>query len=105
MNKNPNFLINVTQICIIYVNCENTRPQFNLEFGAFNIAFLIRFTYSLFQVVSQSNWLPESVTPAAGKELEKLLFLGPFLAFSVFAVKNIPLYFRLLVSLIGSRNL
>ena len=43
----------------------------------------------IFQVVSQSNWLPESVTPAAGKELEKLSFLGPFLALSVFAEDNV----------------
>ena len=42
-----------------------------------------------FQIVSQSNWLPDSVTPAAGKEVEKLSFLGPFLALSVFAEDNV----------------
>ena len=51
------------------------------------------FTNSLFQVVSQSIWLPESVTPAAGKELEKFSFLGPFLALSVFAEDNVSKIF------------
>ena len=43
------------------------------------------------QIVSQSNWLPDSVTPATGKEVEKLSFLGPFLALSVFAEDNVSL--------------
>ena len=47
----------------------------------------------IFQVVGQSNWLPESVTPAAGKELEKLSFLGPFLALSAFAEDNVSKIF------------
>ena len=58
--------------------------------GCINFYFL---KYSpIFQVVSQSNWLPESLTPAAGKELEKLSFLGPFLALSVCCLKYSPIF-------------
>ena len=35
-------------------------------------------------LVSLSNWLPDSLTPAAGAEVGNLSFLGPFLAPSVF---------------------
>lgn len=54
---------------MIEVKCSSVRPICNL-------------------IVQQSNWLPDSATPGAGKELEKLSFLGPFLALSVFAEDN-----------------
>ena len=41
------------------------------------------------QITQQSNFLPESLSQAAGMELEKLSLLGPFLALSVFAEDNV----------------
>ena len=41
------------------------------------------------QIVHQSNWLPDPVSPAHGMELEKLSFLGPFFSLSVFAEDNV----------------
>ena len=52
----------------------------------------LKFLY--LKVVRQSNWLPDSATPAAGKEVEKLSFLGPFLALSVFAEDNVSISYR-----------
>jgi len=37
------------------------------------------------------NWIPESLTQAAGIELEKLSVLGPFLGLSLFAEDNVSL--------------
>ena len=51
----------------------------------FNIVFL--------QLVKQPNWLPDPITPAAGMELEKLSFLGPFFALSVFAEDSVCNFF------------
>jgi hypothetical protein len=39
------------------------------------------------------NWIPESLTQAAGIELEKLSVLGPFLGLSLFAEDNVSLIF------------
>ena len=39
-------------------------------------------------IVQQMNWIPESLTQAAGIELEKLSVLGPFLGLSLFAEDN-----------------
>ena len=45
----------------------------------------------LLQIVEQCNWLPDPLSPAHGMELEKLSFLGPFFALSVFAEDNVSL--------------
>lgn len=39
-------------------------------------------------IVQQKNWIPESLTQAAGIELEKLSLLGPFMGLSLFAEDN-----------------
>ena len=41
------------------------------------------------QMTEEANWMPESLTQAAGAEMEKLSLLGPFLAVSVFAEDNV----------------
>lgn len=46
-------------------------------------------SFSLSQLVEQPNWLPDPITPAAGMELEKLSFLGPFFSLSVFAEDSV----------------
>ncbi|XP_052081339.1 ubiquitin conjugation factor E4 B-like isoform X2 [Mytilus californianus] len=60
-------------LCVLTELCEiksgNTRPVCSL-------------------IVKQSNWLPDSLTQAAGIELEKLSVLGPFLGLSLFAEDN-----------------
>lgn len=60
-------------LCVMTELCEiksgNTRPVCSL-------------------IVKQSNWLPDSLTQAAGIELEKLSVLGPFLGLSLFAEDN-----------------
>ena len=40
-------------------------------------------------MVQLSNWLPDVFTQAAGMEVAKLSFLGPFFALSVFAEDNV----------------
>ena len=53
--------------------------------------------FSYIQIVSQSNFLPAPFTQAQGMEIEKLSYLGPFLALSVFAeegVKVVEKYFK-----------
>ena len=59
-----------------------------------NIFYFIHFdlspiVYDIQQMVEQLNWLPDPITPAAGMELEKLSFLGPFFSLSVFAEDNV----------------
>ncbi|XP_076086290.1 ubiquitin conjugation factor E4 B-like isoform X2 [Mytilus galloprovincialis] len=60
-------------LCVLTELCDiksgNTRPVCSL-------------------IVKQNNWLPDSLTQAAGIELEKLSMLGPFLGLSLFAEDN-----------------
>ena len=44
-----------------------------------------------FQMTEQKNWLPEGLTQAAGLELERLSFLGPFFALSCFAEDSVSI--------------
>lgn len=39
-------------------------------------------------IAQQTNWIPDTLSQAAGMEMEKLSFLGPFLGLSVFAEDN-----------------
>ena len=43
-------------------------------------------------MVQLENWLPDPLSPAAGMELEKLAFLGPFFSLSVFAEDNVSIF-------------
>jgi hypothetical protein len=50
---------------------------------------LIYYETLYFQMVQLSNWLPDVFTQAAGMEVAKLSYLGPFFALSVFAEDNV----------------
>jgi len=46
---------------------------------------------SSLQMVQLSNWLPSEFSQAAGMEVARLSFLGPFFALSVIAEDNVRL--------------
>ena len=48
----------------------------------------------LLQIVEQPNWLPDPITEAQGMELEKLSYLGPFFALSVFAEDSVSTFYE-----------
>ncbi|XP_064642091.1 ubiquitin conjugation factor E4 B-like [Lineus longissimus] len=59
-------LIALSELCEIKMTGSNQRPICNL-------------------IIQQPNWLPKPMTKDSGMEIQKLSFLGPFLALSVFA--------------------